>query len=123
MDWFKSDNFWGGAISGSTVTNSGAKYNPSTDQWTTISTTNAPSGRTRHVAGWTGSKMIVIGGTSSAGGSGTSTDGGMYDPSSDTWTSIPSSNYPSTRMNGVWLGDRMLIRGGDGKKTGALFYP
>ena len=35
---------------------------PCTDQWTATSTTNAPSGRDRHTAVWTGSEMIVWGG-------------------------------------------------------------
>src|SRR5205823_10998772 len=42
--------------------NTGGRYNPSTDSWTTTSTTNAPDGRHNHTAVWTGSEMIVWGG-------------------------------------------------------------
>ena len=55
---------WGGVRSLSSITpfNTGGRYNPSTDNWTTTSTTNAPAGRYGHTAVWTGSEMIVWGG-------------------------------------------------------------
>ena len=40
----------------------GATYDPSTDNWTATSTSNAPSARGSHTAIWTGSEMIVSGG-------------------------------------------------------------
>jgi N-acetylneuraminic acid mutarotase len=43
-------------------TNTGGRYNPSTDSWRATSTANAPSGRVSHNAVWTGSEMIVWGG-------------------------------------------------------------
>ena len=43
--------------------NTGGRYNPSTDSWTATSTTNAPTARVTHTAVWTGSEMIVWGGT------------------------------------------------------------
>jgi hypothetical protein len=49
---------WGGG-GGS---NTGGRYNPSTDSWTATSTTNAPEGRSNHTAVWTGTEMIVWGG-------------------------------------------------------------
>ena len=53
---------WGGndGIGGE---NTGGRYNPNTDSWTATSTTNAPSSRVPHTAVWTGSEMIVWGGT------------------------------------------------------------
>src|SRR5438132_1181554 len=42
--------------------NTGGRYNPGTDSWTATSTINAPGGRYRHTAVWTGSEMIVWGG-------------------------------------------------------------
>jgi hypothetical protein len=41
----------------------GGRYDPSTDNWTATSTTNAPDIRSGHTAIWTGSEMIVWGGT------------------------------------------------------------
>ena len=52
---------WGG-YDDSFYLNTGGRYNPSTDSWIATSTTNAPDGRVRHTAVWTGSEMIVWGG-------------------------------------------------------------
>src|SRR6516165_291305 len=49
------------------------------DTWTATSTTNAPSARTLHTAVWTGSEMIVWGGTDGQGNF--LNTGGRYDPS------------------------------------------
>ena len=46
-----------------TLLNTGGRYNPGTDSWTATSTTNAPDARDSHTAVWTGSEMIVWGGT------------------------------------------------------------
>src|SRR4029077_7254050 len=43
--------------------NTGARYNPSTDNWVGTTTTDAPTGRYSHTAVWTGSAMIVWGGS------------------------------------------------------------
>ena len=53
---------WGGYATSSIDSNTGGRYNPSTDSWTATSTTNAPSARHDHPAVWTGSEMIVWGG-------------------------------------------------------------
>ena len=45
-----------------TISTPAGRYNPSTDSWTATSITNAPAGRSRHTAVWTGSEMIVWGG-------------------------------------------------------------
>ncbi len=55
--------------------NTGGRYNPITDSWIATSTTNAPAGRFRHTAVWSGSKMIVWGGF---GQLGTLNTGGRY---------------------------------------------
>jgi N-acetylneuraminic acid mutarotase len=55
--------------------NTGGRYNPITDSWIATSTTNAPAGRFRHTAVWSGSKMIVWGGF---GQTGTLNTGGRY---------------------------------------------
>jgi hypothetical protein len=54
---------WGGLASPSTYFNTGGRYNPGTDGWTATNTSNAPSARYAHTAVWTGSEMIVWGGT------------------------------------------------------------
>src|SRR6266550_3896268 len=77
---------WGGIsprYSGG-YTNTGGRYNPSTDSWTASSTVNAPAARIYHTAVWTGSDIIVWGGTD-AGGNYFNT-GGRYNPGTDSWT-------------------------------------
>ena len=55
---------WGGYRSGlSRYSDSGARYNPSTNTWAQISTVNAPTARWHHSAVWTGNQMIIWGGS------------------------------------------------------------
>jgi hypothetical protein len=42
--------------------NTGGRYHPGTDSWTATSIVDAPDGRYRHTAVWTGSEMIIWGG-------------------------------------------------------------
>lgn len=93
------------------LTNTGSKYNPSTNTWTTISTTNAPIARNYHTAIWTGTEMIIWGGYNS----GYLSTGGKYNPSTDTWTSISLTNVPIARTNhsAIWTGTEMIIWGGN----------
>ena len=50
---------WGGFVG--SESNTGGRYDPSTDSWTAISTISAPAERLNHSAVWTGSEMIVWG--------------------------------------------------------------
>ena len=59
---------WGGRTTGLRQSvpeflNTGGRYDPATDSWRPTSTLNAPSARGSHTAVWTGSEMIVWGGT------------------------------------------------------------
>ena len=58
---------WGGYIYNfiNKTLNTGGRYNPATDTWSSTSTTNAPVARLGATAVWTGTQMIVWGGTSS----------------------------------------------------------
>jgi N-acetylneuraminic acid mutarotase len=104
---------WGGRIGREpdVFTADGAIYNPLTDNWTSISSTNAPSARGYHTAIWTGSEMIVWGGY---GSSSILNDGKKYNPTTDTWTTISSTNAPSARYShsAKWTGSEMIIWGG-----------
>src|SRR5437667_12236995 len=72
--------------------NSGGKYNPTTDTWTATSTTNAPAAREYHTAVWTGSEMIVWGGSGQLSALNT---GGRYNPSTDTSTATRAGKAPT----------------------------
>jgi hypothetical protein len=53
---------WAG-YDGNNGVNTGGKYNPGTNSWTATTTTNAPEPRFDPQAVWTGSEMIIWGGT------------------------------------------------------------
>ena len=98
---------WGGYGGGSPPDlNTGGRYDPATDSWTPTSTTGAPTGRRYHTAVWTGSLMVVWGGTN---GSEFFNTGGRYDPVTDTWTPTAAEGAPSGRQvfTAVWTGNLM----------------
>jgi len=117
---------WGGyqpANVFGTPFNTGGRYNPSTDNWTTTSLTHVPIGRNGHTAVWTGSEMIVWGGNDLHNNLNT---GGRYNPSTDIWTPINTTNVPSPRSGhtAVWTGNQMIIWGGSPPvNTGGRYNP
>src|SRR5262249_44901694 len=86
-------------------------YNLLTSSWTTTDTTSAPAGRQLHTAVWTGSEMIVWGGTDVNHNVRT---GGRYDPGEDTWTATTTIDAPTARSyhTAVWTGTEVIIWGG-----------
>jgi N-acetylneuraminic acid mutarotase len=108
---------WGGGDwdhdAGMIYTNTGARYDPSTDSWESTSAAgNAPAARSRHTAVWTGSEMIVWGGITESGFTNT---GGLYNPFKDSWVLTSSGpNEPSVRggHTAVWNDSEMIILGG-----------
>ena len=104
---------WGGYDGGS-YWNTGGRYNPSTDSWTTTSTTSAPTDRSSHTAVWTGSEMIVWGGIAS--GPTFLNTGGRYNPSTETWVATSTTNAPEARAGhtAAWTGSEMVVWGGQG---------
>jgi N-acetylneuraminic acid mutarotase len=101
----------------------GGRYNPSTDGWTSTSMTGAPLVRTFHTAIWTGSEMIVWGGFDLGGATSYNT-GGRYDPATDTWTPTSISRAPTPRDShtAVWTGSEMIVWGGY-DNTGGRYDP
>jgi hypothetical protein len=128
---------WGGmgtSISAGTSLYTGAKYNPNTNQWTTMTNINAPIqnivGRHGHTAVWTGGRMIVWGGAwASMGVGGDLNTGGIYTPALDQWAGINSVNAPSARQGhtAIWTGSRMIVWGGTATgtptNTGGIYDP
>jgi N-acetylneuraminic acid mutarotase len=104
---------WGGQAGPFTLFNTGGKYNPSTDSWTTTNSINAPDARTSHTAVWTGSEMIVWGGADGFGG--VLNTGGRYNPDTDSWIPISLTNAPGARQfhTAVWTGSEIIVWGGD----------
>jgi hypothetical protein len=119
------------------TTKTGGMYNLASNSWSTTKTnlingTGGPTARSNHTAVWTGSKMIVWGGiddgpagscesgesscnvTPDQGGSGS-----LYDPTTDTWTAMSTTNAPLARHNtsSVWTGQYFMLWGGMYKPT------
>ncbi len=116
---------WGGEVSsGITTTNSGGRYNPATDAWSSLATNAAPSPRIFHTAIWTGSEMIVWGGV----GQDRFNTGGRYNPITNAWTPTSSTGTPSARSlhRAVWTGSEMIVwagLGGPSLNTGGKYNP
>jgi len=115
---------WGGMTSGSPSThwNNGATYNAITDNWAAISTINAPVYRQSYTTVWTGTEMIIWGGSSL-------NTGGRYNPNTDSWITTSTVNAPTDRSahTAVWTGSEMIIWGGDDSSgfanTGGRYNP
>lgn len=96
-----------------------------TGSWTPTPASGAPPVTTGHTVVWTGSEMLVWGGTSN------STTVYHYDPDTDTWSSFSSVDAPSPRTGhtAVWTGSEMIIWGGRENSsnncvnTGARYNP
>jgi N-acetylneuraminic acid mutarotase len=104
---------WGGdSADFPSPTNTGGKYNPTTNSWIPTSTTNAPDGRTDHSAVWTGSQMIVWGGLNDFFED--LNTGGRYNPVTDSWTATTVTNSPEARDShtAIWSGSEMIVWGG-----------
>ena len=94
------------------ILSDGDAYNPVTNSWRSLSTDGAPSPRYDASAVWTGTEMIVWGGT---GPQGPLNDGAAYNPSTNTWRSIPPAPVPGRcYQSGAWTGMSLLIWGGSG---------
>jgi hypothetical protein len=104
---------WNGSLAGLA---DGARYNPTANAWTPITTNNAPAGRHNEIGYfdtvWTGEEMIVWGGMNGAGTF--YSDGARYNPFTDTWTTMSNLSAPAPREGHttVWTGTEMIIWGG-----------
>jgi N-acetylneuraminic acid mutarotase len=103
---------WGGDLGGgNSYSAGGAAYNPTTDQWQPIATFQAPTARASHTAVWTGTEMIIWGGSGTAS---YSTDHGRFNLTAGTWAGVTANNGPAKRSGhvAVWNGKRMIVFGG-----------
>jgi N-acetylneuraminic acid mutarotase len=119
--WTGTEMFvWGGDDGASPTPiafDTGGRYNPVLDSWTATSTTSMPSARSYATAVWTGSKVIVWGGsTFPASGAGSALQtGGVYDPATNAWTATSTgTNVPFQRWGhtATWLNGEMIVFGG-----------
>jgi N-acetylneuraminic acid mutarotase len=108
---------WGGRGAGDKEVDTGARYNPATDQWQAISTQGSPSKRSAPMGrsgftAWTGLRALVVGG---ADGQNFKTDGGSFEPANDAW-SAPVPSWPNGKSHergvGLWTGRELIVWGG-----------
>jgi N-acetylneuraminic acid mutarotase len=102
--------------------NTGGIYDPVADSWSPTSTLDAPSARAGHRTVWTGSRMIIWGGST---GSAPFNTGGRYDPVMDAWQPVTTAGAPSARSGhtAVWTGSVMIVWGGSSTNTGGRYDP
>jgi len=108
-------------------TNTGGRYNPTTDTWVPMSTDGAPSPRTSHSVVWTGTELIIWGGLHGGGLEEYNTelsDGARYDPATDTWSPLSIINAPAARRDheAFFDGQQMIVWGGNGSATDGSIY-
>ena len=106
---------WGGTVLGvSEVYDTGGSYVPSSNSWTEMTAAGAPDGRFQHSAVWTGSEMIVWGGSTSASAFVYAGTGGRYNPVNTTWSAMATSGAPAGRVypNLAWTGTELIVWGG-----------
>ena len=94
--------------------NTGARYDPSTNSWTSTSiAAGCPLGRATHTALWASGKMIIWGGQNP--NMYALQSGGRYNPLTNSWiatstgTGCPLARYLHTA---VWTGTEMIVWGG-----------
>ena len=91
----------------------GGRYDPVMDTWQTTSLLNAPEPRRYTTAIWAAGRMVVWGGTNTAG-DGVLRTGGRYDPLADSWTPTSMTGAPSARgfHTAIWTGSLLVVWGG-----------
>ena len=113
---------WGGYIdpASNAGTNTGAAYNPTTNQWRTLPSSGLVA---RYGANsvWTGTDFIVWGGTVHVSGVyNVYDDGARYSPATNSWTKLPSPGRPGVFEGAsAWTGSELLLFGGDRQVGGS----
>ncbi len=85
-----------------------------------MSQLNGPGRRVHHLMEWTGSEVLVWGGTNA--------DGFAWSPVSNAWRQLPTMNQPAgyQRPGGTWTGSEFVVWGGYSstyQNTGARYDP
>jgi N-acetylneuraminic acid mutarotase len=98
---------WGGTCCRGT-TNTGARYNPTTNTWRDI---QAPFQSRAGVEGaWTGTELVLAGGWAGSQGF---KDGAAYNPATNQWRPIPPMPRRESGAVAVWDGTEILFLGGN----------
>jgi len=104
-----------------TLINAGYTEGSPTDvqTWRATTAAGAPPPREWHTAVWTGTRMIIWGGSSTFPIY--ENTGGQYDPATDTWTATAIPALPGRNLHSaVWTGSKMIVWGGG--REGAPYF-
>ncbi len=120
---------WGGQdMSIGSPSNKGAVFDNASEAWSATDTADpdTPDARQWHTAVWTGTEMIIWGGSDSSYNYLNS--GARYNPATDSWQPMTTTDAPTARINhaAVWTGDKMVVWGGGGASTyntGGIYDP
>ena len=85
-----------------------AAYNPASDSWTTLPP--PPIAFNAGEVAWTGHELLLLGSLLDSGNHASSptVDGMAFDPSTDTWRTLPPSALYPQSFAASWLGDRLV---------------
>ncbi len=105
---------WGG-VNQSERLQDGGRFNPATNTWTALPTSEVVAGRAGAAAVWSGSEMMVWGGNGLA-------DGASFNPATNVWTPLVAASGPGGRsgLSAVWTGMEMIVWGGVRRTPGNL---
>jgi hypothetical protein len=116
---------WGGSTPnrtvGETAEADGAAYNPRTNAWRVLP--RAPiGGRAYASAVWTGTELIVWGGSANGHALG---DGAAYNPTTNAWRTIAAAPIGAAMKSAtLWTGREMIVVGGlNGGSDAAAYDP
>jgi N-acetylneuraminic acid mutarotase len=116
--WTGKEAFvWGGEDpAANQVVQTGGLYDPIAGSWRTVPVTGAPGARRYHSVLWSGSTLLVWGGSGGAQSDVALGDGAAYDPGVNTWRPIAAAGAPAPRWShsAVWTGSEMVVWGGLG---------
>lgn len=112
---------WGGSegnkVAGA-VHGDGAAYDLASDTWRPIAPSPL-SPRSRANAVWTGTEVIITGGTDRHAGVGGLLSGAAYDPRTDQWRSIPKAPEGRSGAKAVLVGNRAVFGAGQSPTNGS----
>ena len=115
---------WGGTTNPSPFAqasfhvNSGARYDPQLNAWTSMASGGAPTARIQHSAVWTGDEMIVWGGFGVATTNALTqpkylNTGARYFPNLNAWIATTTNGTPQSipDQTAVWTGKELIVWG------------
>ncbi|HET6210781.1 MAG TPA: hypothetical protein VFD94_10385 [Jatrophihabitans sp.] len=99
-----------------------AAYNPATRTWRSLPP--MPIRREGATALWDGSEVLVLGGSAVAGGAGATLASGVaYNPTTNSWRSLPAMPFSRNYFAAVWTGRQVLVWGGFSGRPAATIPP